>query len=388
MSGSTKITVNQIFAEYSDQYIEKYCPSDYEKKIIRAITSCRTEKLGGRIEECNHCHHQITLYNSCRNRHCPLCQFLKKEQWVLDKTSEVLPYQYFHVVFTIPHDFNKLIFMNKKRLYLFLFETVKKTLLEVTGDDDYFGANIGYFAILHTWGQKLNLHPHIHCVVPGGGYDPKKKKWKSASKDYLVPVDVLKPKFKYNFVTDLRKLYKNGELKVQDSIYQEPKVFKRMTQKAYKKDWVVYLKETFNKPESVIKYLSRYTHKIAISNYRIKKIEDGFVYFTYRNYKNGNKKEIHRLKILSFMRHFLLHIVPERFVRIRYYGLLSHRNKKKAIEECCHYYGLKQARKEERSGWIELYQKLTGIDLILCSICNKGMMVTIKTMNSYRAPPG
>lgn len=382
-----KVTVNEIFRQFSTHYMTKYRTTEYEKKIIRAICECRTEALGGRIEECDYCKDQVILYNSCRNRHCPQCQFMKKEQWVLDKKAEVLPFQYFHVVFTIPHDFNQLIYRNKKRLYLFLFEMVKKTLMEVTGDAKYFGADIGYFAILHTWGQKLDFHPHIHCVVPGGGYDPEKKRWKDASKDYLVPKDVLKPKFKYNFVSGLRKLYNEGSLNVRGTVYEDEKVFKKMTEKAYDRKWVIYLKETFKNPGSVIGYLSRYTHKIAISNYRIKKVKDGHVYFTYRNYKKGNKIEMHRMEVLKFMRRFMMHVVPKRFVRIRYYGLLSHRNKKKAIEECYGYYELKRVEKKAAGSWADLYLQLTGVDLRQCRTCNKGTMVIIKTINRYRAPP-
>ena len=177
MSNITKITVNRIFTDYIDEYKKQYHLTSYEDKIIWAITSCRTEAMGGRIEKCNHCGHTITLYNSCRNRHCPLCQFMKKEKWILDKKDNILPYQYFHAVFTIPHELNRIVYMNKKVLYKFLFDMVRKTLLEVSGDKKYLGAKIGFFSILHTWGQKLNLHPHIHCVIPGGGYRDDKKKW-------------------------------------------------------------------------------------------------------------------------------------------------------------------------------------------------------------------
>jgi len=389
MLNNPKPTVNSIFREYSNEYIKKYHTTNYEKKNIRAIISCRTEKLGGRIERCDHCGHTITLYNSCRNRHCPLCQFMKKEKWIQDKKNEVLPYQYFHVVFTIPDELNPIVYRNKEKIYKYLFLKVKETLLEVTENEKYFGAKIGFFSILHTWGQKLNLHPHIHCVIPGGGYRNKKNKWVNASKNYLVPIDVLRAKFKYLFLTGLRDLYKNNELYLKKSGYESPQKFQRLMDKLFKKKWIIYIKESFKNSDSVIKYLGRYTHRIAISNYRIKRVEKGRVYFEYRDYKDNNKKKIHDLTILSFIRHFLLHILPYRFVRIRYYGLLSHGNKKKSIEECYEYYNKKKQKIILLKSWQDIYLSITGIDVTKCVKCGIGRMIIKEVIKgySYRSPP-
>jgi hypothetical protein len=288
----------------------------------------------------------------------------------------------------MPDELNLIVYRNKEIIYKLLFDKVKQTLLEVTENKKYFGAKIGFFSILHTWGQKLNPHPHIHCVVPGGGYREEKKKWINAKKDYLVPIDVLKPKFKYLFLTGLRELYKNKELYLKGTDYGDPKIFQKLIDKLFKKEWVVYIKESFKNSDSVIEYLSKYTHRIAISNYRIKKIDNDKVYFEYRDYKDDNKKKIHKLSIFSFIRHFLLHVVPYRFVRIRYYGILSHRNKKRFIEDCYEYYNKKRKEKETKA-WQDILYDLTGIDAKKCFKCGIGKMIIkelIKGYN-YRSPP-
>jgi hypothetical protein len=241
MSKKSKPTVNSIFSEYAGQYMNKYKPTDYEKKIIRTISICRTEELGGRKEVCDKCGHTQTLYNSCRNRHCPLCQFMKKEKWIMDKKNEVLPYQYFHIVFTLPHELNKIIYYNRRIMYKYFFDIVRQTLFEVLGDKKYFGAETGFFAILHTWGQKLNMHPHIHCVIPGGGYRKDKNKWINARKNFLVSKDVLAPKFMYNFLIGLKKLYNGKKIKMdENSEYFQKKIIDKL----FKAEWVVYLKES------------------------------------------------------------------------------------------------------------------------------------------------
>lgn len=378
-------TVNEIFRQYAREYANKFYLSDHEKKIIRAVSDCRTIKLGGRKEVCSNCGHTVILYNSCRNRHCPQCQFLKKEKWIIDKKNEVFPYQYFHAVFTLPDEMNKIVCHNRAVVYKLLFDTVKYVLLNVSGNKKYFGAKIGFFAILHTWGQKLNMHPHIHCVIPGGGYSDKKHKWISAKKDFLVPVKVLKQRFKYAFLTGLKKIYKNGRLK----IHENKKQFQCLIDELFGKEWVVYLKETFNNPDSVIEYLSKYTHRIAISNHRIIKLEEGKVFFKYRDYSDGNKMKIHSLSVLSFIRHFMLHSVPYRFTRIRYYGILSNRNKSRSLKECRDYYNVKKVKASNVSDWRKVYLMITGVDLLNCMKCKKGKMLTeeIFKPSGGRSPP-
>ena len=375
-----KATVNSIFREYGDEFIRgNYC-SKQTRKIIKSLIDCRTEALGGHIDECDNCGNTVTLYNSCRNRHCPQCQFMKKEQWIEAKKNEVLPYQYFHTVFTLPDSLNCIVIRNKKIVYKLLFDKVKETLLSVSEDEKYFGAKIGFFSIIHTWGQKLNLHPHIHCVVPGGGYSKGKDKWISCPNNYMVPVKVLTVRFRSLFLIGLKELYNTGKLFLGKSIYRDKKEFQKLIDNLFSKEWIVYIKETFKNSDSVIEYLANYTHRIAISNHRIKSVENRIVSFEYKDYKDGNKKKIIKMDVIDFMKHFLLHIVPYRFVRIRYYGILSHRNKKKSIEDCREYYEIK-FKKSELKKWDAVYKDKTGVDIHICQKCMKGKMIKIEDIH-------
>lgn len=384
-----KPTVNEIFKVYGAEY-RKQNPflTVHAKKTMRAIELCRTEELGGRIEQCNNCGHTVTLYNSCRNRHCPQCQFLKKEKWVLEKKNDVLPFQYFHIVFTLPDKLNKLVYRNKRIIYKLLFLKVKETLLSVSSDKKYFGAKIGFFSILHTWGQKLNLHPHIHCVVPGGGYSEEKQKWIKCRENYLFPVEVLKKRFRSLFLRALKELYSQNKLYVHRTEYAAGHVFQDLIDKLFQTNWVVYIKESFRNSDSVIEYLGRYTHRIAISNYRILKVENDIVYFTYKDYKEDNKKKIMAFPVYRFIRRFLLHIVPMRFVRIRYFGLLSHRNKKKNILDCFEFYNLQKRKPGSALNWQDVYFFVTGKNLCKCPKCKTGTLVFSDVIpKCLRAPP-
>ena len=364
-----KTTVNNIFAEYGNEYLKKYPTSDHDKKIIRAISICRTEELGGHMDTCINCGHTVIMYNSCRNRHCPQCQFMKKEKWIMKKKNEILPFQYFHVVFTLPAELNGIIYQNQKILYKLLFKKVKETLLTIAEEKKYLGAKIGFFGILHTWGQKLNLHPHIHCVVPGGGYSTDKKKWIKCSKDYFVKIDILMQRFRSLFLVGLKKLNLNNKLNLSRLIYADKKKFQNLIDKLFEKKWVVYSKASFKNSDSVIEYLGRYTHKIAISNYRIIGIENDIVSFVYKDYKDNNKKKIQKVNVLKFIRLFLLHVVPYRFVRIRYFGLLSNRTKKETIEKCYDFFNLKIKKNTKEESWEDIYFRVTGNNVRICSVC-------------------
>jgi len=382
-----KNTVNNIFTEYAPEYIKKYNPDSYTRKIIRAIINCRTEALGGHIQKCDHCGYEIILYNSCRNRHCPQCQFLKKEKWIQQRSEEVLPFQYFHVVFTLPDKLNPIVYRNKKIIFKLLFDKTKETLLSISDNKKYFGARIGFFSILHTWGQKLNLHPHIHCVVPGGGYIQGKDKWISSPYNYLFPFEVLKKRFRSLFLTSLKHLYNYGELYLENTEYKNKKIFNKLLDELFKSDWVVYIKESFKNSDSVIKYLANYTHRIAISNHRIISVENGKVNFSYKDYKDDNKKKIMSLTADDFIKRFLLHIVPHKFVRIRYYGVLSNSTKKKLGKNCREYYRVKELKITNKK-WQETYLLITGIDIFVCRQCHKGKMAAAKIINSNRGRAG
>lgn len=384
------MTVNEIFRTYGNEYLAEYPSTSIGvRRIISSISKCRTADMGGRVEECDHCGHKVLYYNSCRNRHCPACQFIKKEQWIESRQNEVFPFQYFHVVFTIPNKLNPIVYRNKKIMYDLLFSSVKETLSEIALSEKYFGAKIGFFSILHTWGQKLNLHPHLHCVVPGGGYDEKAKVWKKTPENYLLPITVLRKRFRSLFLKKLKLLYKENELYLKKTKYQEPELFQELIDELFDTEWVLYLKESFNNSDSVIKYLAKYTHRIAISNYRIIKVEDRYVHFWYKDYKDNNKKKVMAAPVIKFIRLFLLHVVPKRYIRIRYYGLLSHRCKKVNIESCYRFFEIKQKHKEEPKSLAELMLELTGTDIRKCPKCGCGMMVEKELISAprYRPPP-
>ena len=379
-------TINDIFREFGKEYIKSRKLSVRARKVIHDILFCRTEALGGRTDKCDNCGYVSVYYNSCRNRHCPQCQFIKKEEWILAKQKDILPFQYFHAVFTLPDKLNPIVIRNKKLIYTLLFQSVKQTLLSVSSEDKYLGAKIGFFSILHTWGQKLNLHPHLHCVIPGGGYSEKKNKWISCSKDYLLPIEVLRVRFRSIFLTNLKKILIN--LYLSGTLYNERHQFQRLIDNLFKCKWVCYIKESFKSSDSVIRYLAKYTHRIALSNNRIFKIEDRKVTFIYKDYADGNKKKLKTLDVFKFMNKFLLHVVPYRFVRIRYYGILSHRNKKKEIEACREYFNIESPIKKHSGDmyWKDIYLEITGKDISKCPVCGEGNMMLLCYFD--KPPPG
>ena len=371
-------TVNEIFRAYGAAFREDHpFLSEHEKKVMRAIESCRTSDLGGRVEVCSQCGHTRMIFNSCRNRHCPQCQFMKKEAWISQKKNEIFPFQYFHAVFTLPHQLLPIAAGNKKAIYTLLFHSVRGTLLGVASEEQYFGAQIGFFSILHTWGQKLNLHPHLHCVIPGGGYSPETKTWIRSPENYFLPIKVLQKRFRSVFLQGLKRLYKQEQLTIRDSL-TDPSDFQNLIDNLFGIDWVVYLKESFKNSDSVIKYLARYTHRIAISNHRIIGVENGEVLFSYKDYSDGNKKKILALEVNEFIQRFMNHVVPPRYVRIRYYGLMSNRNKTVNLDLVREYYQIPPKEKEEESpkSWDAIYMSVTGCDPHLCPHCKVGEMIT------------
>jgi hypothetical protein len=385
-----KPTVNSIFREFGNAYKNNYPNLTFQvEKVIRSIQICRTEENGGRVEQCNFCGNTVTFYNSCRNRHCPQCQNMKKERWVLDRKKDILPFTYFHVVFTLPDSLNEIVFRNKRIIFNLLFNSSKETLLSISKEEKYFGADIGFFSILHTWGQKLNAHPHLHCVVPGGGFSKRKNKWIHARYDYLVPVEVVKKRFRSIFLRGLKKLYLENLITLSGSRFENQYSFQALIDKLFTAEWVVYMKESFQNSDSVIEYLSRYTHKIAISNDRIVSSTNGMVSFKYRDYKDDNKMKIATMDSLKFMKQFLIHVIPYRFVRIRYYGLLSHRNKKKAIEACREYFNITVKDKDENLRWDEILYLKTGKQCLECPVCGEGKFIIKEILSPirYRAPP-
>jgi len=349
---------------------------------MHAIKICRTAELGGHIDECTDCGHVRISYNSCRNRHCPKCQFLRKEKWIRAREKDLLPIRYFHVVFTVPDIINPLVLRNQEVMYNILFKAVKETLLELS---KRFG-KIGFICILHTWGQNLIDHPHIHCIVTGGGLS--NNRWVSSRKKFFLPVKVMSRLFRGKFLFYLKKVH--DKLGFYGSVFflKEKDAFLSLLKKLYDKEWVVYCKPPFKSPETVIAYLGRYTHRIAITNHRIVDIKNGKVSFFWKDYADGNKTKIMTLDCFEFIRRFLLHVLPDGFVKIRYYGLLGNRNRKDDLILCRNALGINTETEHTVQTWQEFFLAVTGIDIMECPICHGRMRrKEVLPSQKYRGPP-
>ncbi len=358
-------------------------------KALYSIKDCRTAALGGHVYECDECGEKKISYNSCRNRHCPKCQAYAKEMWIYERSKSLLPTHYFHIVFTIPEQLNSLILFNQKEMYSILFTAVSETLLELSKDKKYLNANIGFTTILHTWGQNLMYHPHIHCIVPGGGLSTDSSKWINSKKKFFIPVKVLSRKFRGKYLFYLNELYKKDKLKFPKSISELSfkELFNEFKDSLYKKEWIVYSKAPFSSAEYVLKYLGRYTHRVAISDNRIIKVDKEQIIFKWRDYKNNNKEKIMSLSPREFIRRFSMHVLPNRFVKIRHYGILGNRNKKLKFKRCIEIFRIKPKDFENLSS-AELFFKLTGINIGKCSKCENGNLIKIeKIMPRSASPP-
>lgn len=338
MSRRPPYEVADVIRQYGKQFVQTYgrLLDLIHLRVLYAIENCRTAVLGGHIEECDRCRHRVISYNSCLNRHCPKCQGPAREKWLANRTADLLPVPYFHVVFTLPHLLAPLALQNKRVMYGILFRAASETLLEVASDPKHLGAQIGFLAVLHTWGQNLQHHPHLHCVVPGGGLSPDHTEWISARDHFLLPVKVLSRVFRGKFVELLQTAFRRGRLQFHGNLaaLRHKPAFQALLRGAYRSEWVVYAKPPFGGPEQVLRYLSRYTHRVAISNHRILKIADGNVTFLWKDYAHGNKKRKMVLSACEFLRRFFLHVLPQGFVRIRHFGLLANRHRKTLLELC------------------------------------------------------
>jgi len=305
-------------------------------KVLRAIRDCRTAALGGHLDRCSRCGHQAISYNSCRNRHCPKCQTNAREQWLAKRAEDLLDVPYFHVVFTLPHDLSAVALQNKKVFYDLLFRVSAETLIEVAADPKHLGARIGFLSVLHTWGQNLQHHPHVHCVVPAGGIAPDHSHWVHPSTGFFLPVRVLSKVFRGKFVAGLKRLFRKRGLSFHGSLRSlaDSKSFRCFLRQLFRKDWVVYAKRPFGGPEHVLHYLAQYTHRVAISNHRLIGFKDGQVTFRWKDYACGNKKRTMTVSADEFLRRFLLHVLPRGFVRIRHFGFLTNRNRAALVPLC------------------------------------------------------
>jgi hypothetical protein len=327
--------IQDIFQEYYDAAIAQYPVDSFTQKAASAIIKCKTAALGANTSICLDCHQVDVHYNSCRNRHCPCCQGLVKEKWIDKRKSEVIDAPYFHVVFTVPEELNPVIYANKKVLYTLLYKASADTLMELAQDKKYLNASIGFMSILHTWGQSLNFHPHIHSIVLGGGLT-KDLKFKTAKDNFLFPIHVVSKLFRGKFMAALKKLYKTDKLIFSGSslTFQHPDEFQKLVDLLYAKEWIPHIKETFKGAQNVIEYLGRYTHRIAISNSRILEVNDNGITFRVKDYKKQGMQSQVTLTPAEFIRRFLMHILPKGFIKIRHYGILSNRSKKVKLKIC------------------------------------------------------
>lgn len=366
-----------------------------QRRVMSAIEQCRTAALGGHVEECDACGHQRMAYNSCRNRHCPKCQSLARAQWLSDRQTELLPAEYFHVVFTLPQEVAAIAYQNKDVVYNILFQATAQTLRTIGADPKHLGAEIGFIAILHTWGQNLLHYPHLHCVVPGGGISADGERWVSCRPGFFLPVRVLSRLFRRLFLELLQQAFDAGELHFFNSLagLQERLAFAKYLAPVARTEWVVYAKAPFGGPKQVLEYLGRYTHRVAISNNRLLEFSEGAVTFAWKDYRHESKKKTMRLDAHEFIRRFLLHVLPSGFQRIRSYGFLANRYRQVKIELCRQLLGVPVPVVAvdvpvQATDYRDRYQRLTGLSLRDCPHCNKGQMVCIESFKAGVSPRG
>jgi len=354
-------------------------------KVLLAIARCRTAALGGHLDECTRCGHRATIsYNSCRNRHCPKCQTAARERWIAARQKELLPTRYVHVVFTLPSQLATLTLQNKKLVYGLLLRASAETLLEVARDPRHLGAEIGFFSVLHTWSQKLTLHPHVHCVIPAGGLSLDHTRWVKSQNRFFLPLKVLSRVFRGKFVGGLKQAFQNRGMNFSGTLapLAQPKSFAAWLRLLFRKDWVVYAKRPFGGPEYVLQYLGRYTHRVAISNHRLLSFTEGKVTFRWRDSAHNNEQKLMTVPLDKFLRRFLLHLLPKGFVRIRNFGFLANRRRATLLPLCFRLFSATQPQADQNAS--------SSSDLWRCPKCG-GPMVVVERLNAaaiqLRSPP-
>jgi hypothetical protein len=382
------LEVADIFRQYGPAYRQAHRLPLHQHRLMHAIEACRTPLLGGVVEWCDHCQYAHILYRSCRNRHCPKCQGLARARWLEQRTAELLPVEYFHVVFTIPETLAAIAFQNKEVVYSMLFRTVGETLLTIARDPKHLGAEIGFFAVLHTWGQNLHLHPHLHCVVPGGGLSPDDQ-WIACRPGFFLPVRVLSRLFRRLFLEALEKAYAEDQLQFFGDLESlgDSQAFTRYLDPVRLTEWVVYAKPPFGGPQQVLEYLGRYTHRVAISNERLVGLNDDLVSFGWKDYRHPQRPKTMTISAEEFIRRFLLHALPPGFQRIRYYGLLANCHRSEKLDFCRQQLAVPCSDLlPPPIGYREFYARLTGRDLNRCPKCGIGTMVQIEVLLPCRDP--
>jgi hypothetical protein len=377
--------VADVFREFAAEYLAKYGASIEEERVLRAIVGCKTAALGGHKASCSECDYEAFFYNSCRDRHCPKCQGAARAEWLEKRTSELLETPYFHVVFTLPEAFAPIALRNKRLLYGLLFRASAETLQKVARDPKHLGAEIGVLSVLHTWGQTLNHHPHIHCVVPGGGFSLDRTSWVSTRESFFLPVRVLSRVFRGKFLSYLRDAYDKGDLELPGKLahLREKSAWIDFVRVLSRTDWVVYSKPPFGGPKQVLKYLARYTHRVAISNQRILAMGDDKVTFQYKDYRAGNVERTMTLAGTEFMRRFLQHVLPGSFHRIRYYGFLSNRDRAEKIASARNLLSAGHPRKETvvlPEPPVPSSESREAPKDPICPVCGKGHLILVATL--------
>jgi Putative transposase/Transposase zinc-binding domain len=394
---ATGLEVADIFRQAGPAYRQQHAAglSRGQRCVMSAIERCRTAALGGHVEQCDACGHQRIAFNSCRNRHCPKCQSLVRAQWLEDRQRDLLPVKYFHVVFTVPEEIAAIAYQNKAVVYEILFHATAETLRTIAADSKHLGAEIGFIAILHTWGQNLAHHPHLHCVVPGGGLRADGERWIACRPEFFLPVRVLSRLFRRLFLAQLQGAFDTGHLQFFNALepLQSPTAFARYLAPARRVEWVVYAKPPFGGPQHVLEYLGRYTHRVAISNNRLLDFVDGKVRFRWKDYRHDSHQKVMCLEAQEFIRRFLLHVLPSGLQRIRHYGFLANRYRVVKLAHCRQLLAAPApAAKlpEACADYRDRYELLTGKSLRDCPQCGHGRMICIETFLPGalpRAPP-
>lgn len=370
-----------IVKQYKQDFLDHHKAGKHTLRTLGAIEHCRTAYLGGHVDKCdnNACGHVRISYNSCRNRHCPKCQSTNRERWIQDRQADLLPCKYYHLVFTMPQEINTFCIANPKELYNILFASSRETVEVFGNDPKHLGAQMGIVSLLHTWGQNLSLHPHVHMIVPGGGFTPAGY-WKNAKSNgkYLFPIKAMSIVYKNKFMEKLVSFCND----------QKSPLNAELRKKLYLMNWVVYAKQPFGGPKQVIEYIGRYSHKIAISNHRIQNVADGKITFAYKDYADGGKQKCMTLESHEFLRRFCMHILPPKFVKIRHYGFLASRNKP-SLRAYQFQTGLALQIREGKSGrvgWKVITANKLGLEIDKCPSCKTGVMKRVMLFDA-NAPP-
>src|ERR1041385_6660121 len=378
------LEVADIVRAHGDEFRQAHTASlsTQQKRVLRSIELCRTAALGGHLERCDQCGHERNAYNSCADRHCPKCQSLARAKWLEKRQAELLPCEYFHVVFTLPAPLASLALQNKRQMYDLLFRATAETLQSIAADPKRLGVHIGFFSILHTWGQTLTAHPHLHCVVPGGGISLDGSRWVACRPGFFLPVRVLSRRFRNVYLRYLQEIYAAGKLRFYGALQSlsDPKSFAQYLAPLHSTEWVVYAKPPFGGPDRVLDYLGRYTHRVAISNNRLKELQDGQVSFAYKDYKHEQRQKVMTLSADEFLRRFLMHVLPDGFQRIRHYGLLGNRHRTENLARCRELLAMPVPIPQPGCDYRERCRRLGRQDPLRCPQCKTGQMVRIAVL--------